>query len=311
MNVGGITAQDNLTSENSPLRLDTRSNRLFQSIGNTATTHSKSPEEIKKMSEGQRQPTPPSARSASVEKQSTGIESGLAASSTPPIGSKTYSTYSTTVMPPQGLSGVNEDNQRRAPEEGLNGSNVPGLAPNHPPPSLSGSRRTSGAPDDINSVDQQGVAGNRQSANGSLNDLTSSFDRVSIGSNVKGGLRGTPPSSISGSAVGGAVSPLPSNGGTGQQSVLHRQLNRANLEHQQSGLGSGGANELGMTPVFNERFLFDDDELEADETAFVKKYNLREDDNSFPVLIRRDSHPGMVSCFERCCGFASLSVGFS
>ncbi|KAJ9479916.1 Pumilio homology domain family member 4 [Pseudozyma hubeiensis] len=51
-----------------------------------------------------------------------------------------------------------------------------------------------------------------------------------------------------------------------------------------------GANEKGenFTPVFNEQFLFDD-ELDNEDSAFVKKYNLKANDDQFPVLVRRDA----------------------
>ncbi|KAJ1022437.1 hypothetical protein NDA16_003426 [Ustilago loliicola] len=42
-----------------------------------------------------------------------------------------------------------------------------------------------------------------------------------------------------------------------------------------------------LTPVFNERFLFDD-ELDNEDSAFVKKYNLKGDDGQFPVLVQRE-----------------------
>ncbi|SNX85912.1 related to PUF4 - member of the PUF protein family [Melanopsichium pennsylvanicum] len=41
-----------------------------------------------------------------------------------------------------------------------------------------------------------------------------------------------------------------------------------------------------LTPVFNEPFLFDD-ELDNEDSAFVKKYNLNGDDDQFPILIQR------------------------
>ncbi len=39
-----------------------------------------------------------------------------------------------------------------------------------------------------------------------------------------------------------------------------------------------------FTPNFNERFLFDD-ELDNEDSAFVKKYNLKADDDQFPILV--------------------------
>lgn len=42
------------------------------------------------------------------------------------------------------------------------------------------------------------------------------------------------------------------------------------------------------TPVFNEQFLFDD-ELDNEDSAFVKKYNLNADADQFPVLVDSQS----------------------
>lgn len=43
-----------------------------------------------------------------------------------------------------------------------------------------------------------------------------------------------------------------------------------------------------FTPIFNEQFLFDD-ELDNEDSAFVKKYNLKANDGQFPVLAQRDT----------------------
>lgn len=43
-----------------------------------------------------------------------------------------------------------------------------------------------------------------------------------------------------------------------------------------------------FTPVFNEQFLFDD-ELDNEDSAFVKKYNLNGNDDQFPVLVDTQS----------------------
>lgn len=193
-----------------------------------------------------------------------------------------------------------DDEQHKAPEEGLNGSNVPGLAPR----SIPSSRRASGNEDA--SKDEQV----KTATDESLADLTTAFDQINVANEadksteVKStSVEPATPSPSSGVSLGSGVAAIAAaNSTTGQQSVLQRAITRANLEAQQNNasLGpnsasSGNAAESGMTPVFNERFLFDDDDLEADDSAFVKKYNLKEDDNSFPVLIHRDSHPGMVS----------------
>ncbi|EST09457.1 Pumilio RNA-binding repeat [Kalmanozyma brasiliensis GHG001] len=52
--------------------------------------------------------------------------------------------------------------------------------------------------------------------------------------------------------------------------------------------GKDGINSKGdnATPVFNEQFLFDD-ELDNEDSAFVKKYNLKGSDDQFPVLVQR------------------------
>ncbi|SPO27733.1 related to PUF4 - member of the PUF protein family [Ustilago trichophora] len=49
-----------------------------------------------------------------------------------------------------------------------------------------------------------------------------------------------------------------------------------------------------FTPVFNERFLFDD-ELDNEDSAFVKKYNLKGDDDQFPVLVQRDNFADVLA----------------
>ncbi|KAI3479331.1 hypothetical protein L1887_58615 [Cichorium endivia] len=46
-----------------------------------------------------------------------------------------------------------------------------------------------------------------------------------------------------------------------------------------------------LTPVFNERFLFDD-ELDNEDSAFVKKYNLKGGDDQFPILVQRSDNSG-------------------
>ncbi|CBQ73830.1 conserved hypothetical protein [Sporisorium reilianum SRZ2] len=43
-----------------------------------------------------------------------------------------------------------------------------------------------------------------------------------------------------------------------------------------------------FTPNFNEQFLFDD-ELDNEDSAFVKKYNLKANDSQFPVLVQHDA----------------------
>lgn len=211
---------------------------------------------------------------------------------------------------PRPTSTVNDDT---APKEGLNGSNVPGL----PPPSsasnkssVPSSRRTSGMPDEMTSSDQARLASsassgassaaNRRSINGNLNDITASFDRMGLANKAQqqqqqAATTQSPLRSPSGRPSPSATPSMFSNASGGQQSLLQRAVGHPQqaISQQNRTAGMTGAGE-NLTPVFNERFLFSDDELEADDSAFVKKYNLNEDDNSFPVLIRHDSHPGMV-----------------
>lgn len=166
------------------------------------------------------------------------------------------------------------------------------------PHSVPASRRASAMPNDMASVDDQRVANaNRRSMNGSLGDLASTFERMGVENGKhqqqdQSNRSGAGRLPVGAGIMGGSVA--------GQQSLLQRAMGRSGIEHgggNASAAGNlGGAGEGaagGMTPSFNERFLFSDDELEDDST-FVKKYNLNEDDTSFPVLIRRDSHPSLV-----------------
>ncbi|PWN50080.1 hypothetical protein IE53DRAFT_293089, partial [Violaceomyces palustris] len=69
---------------------------------------------------------------------------------------------------------------------------------------------------------------------------------------------------------------------------------------------SAGQQGDGFTPVFSERFLFDD-ELDAEDSAFVKRYNLQDDDDKFPILVRRDSFPDVLSASSAALDLAPLS----
>ncbi|KDN49895.1 ARM repeat-containing protein [Tilletiaria anomala UBC 951] len=192
------------------------------------------------------------------------------------------------------------------PEEGLHGSNVPGLR------SMPDSRRQSGGEEGgVGLV--QGPGSKRVASRG---DLASAFERMSVG----------------GSGANGSASPHrngiraqfdepDSNPNSRSQSPGGRNLTPAQhsaLQRVLAGSGSGASSPKGdgqappagtegssFTPVFNENFLFDD-ELDA-ESAFVKKYNLQEDDDKFPVLIRRDSFPGMLSASSAALDLAPLS----
>lgn len=165
-----------------------------------------------------------------------------------------------------GLSGENDT------EDGWNGSNVPGLAPLSNTRSSSSTRR--------GSRDTALPPAGRESGN-SANDLASSFNRLNVG----GGGGGSAPGTASG---GRAVSANLAPG-------VSRLLSRNNHGYEgASANGSEVGGTAGMTPVFNERFLFDD-ELDNEDSAFVKKYNLSEDDDKFPVLLRNDKFAAMVS----------------
>lgn len=233
---------------------------------------------------------------------------------TPPFSSSHQgSTVPSTSTPsPRPTSTLSDES---TPKEGLNGSNVPGL----PPPSsasnkssVPSSRRTSGMPDDMTSSDQARLASstssgassatNRRSINGNLNDITASFDRMGLANKAQQQQQQqavttqSPLRSPSGRPSPSTTPSMFSNASGGQQSLLQRAVGHPQqaVSQQNRSAGITGTGEANLTPVFNERFLFSDDELEADDSAFVKKYNLNEDDNSFPVLIRHDSHPGMV-----------------
>lgn len=166
-------------------------------------------------------------------------------------------------------------------------------------------------PEELSANDQLRLAANRRSVNGSMNDMAASFDRMGLAQSAaakaqqqhqqhsgQSPLRG-PTSASAGPIRAAGAAGMFGAPASGQHSLLQRamgqpqQVQQAAQQHQQSGMNPGEGN---LTPVFNERFLFSDDELEADDSTFVKKYNLNEDDNSFPVLIRHDSHPGMVRC---------------
>ena len=62
--------------------------------------------------------------------------------------------------------------------------------------------------------------------------------------------------------------------------------------HNDSPEGSG--DDTAAAPVFNERFLFDD-ELDNEDSAFVKKYNLKGGDDEFPILVQRDNYTDVLA----------------
>ncbi|WFD35956.1 hypothetical protein MCUN1_002827 [Malassezia cuniculi] len=61
-----------------------------------------------------------------------------------------------------------------------------------------------------------------------------------------------------------------------------------------------------MTPVFNERFLFDDELETADDSTFVHKYNLTGVSDEFPTL-RPDGFSAPLSTFSSALDLAPLS----
>lgn len=57
---------------------------------------------------------------------------------------------------------------------------------------------------------------------------------------------------------------------------------------------SGAAPGAPIGSMFNERFLFDDEMEAADDSTFMRRYNLSGDDDEFPVLLRHDEFPSSV-----------------
>ena len=184
------------------------------------------------------------------------------------------------------------------PEEGLHGSNVPGLR------SIPQSRRQSGGEEGRVGMIQGGkrVASSR--------DLVGAFDDLSVSA------AGNPNGPKSAAQIRAQFendprtnpnsrSQSPSIGG--HSGARHNALQRviaASGTSSPSATPAADGTTTNFTPVFNENFLFDD-ELDA-ESAFVKKYHL-EDDDKFPVLIRRDSYPGMLSASSAALDLAPLS----
>lgn len=61
-----------------------------------------------------------------------------------------------------------------------------------------------------------------------------------------------------------------------------------------------------ITPIFNERFLFDDELEAADDSTFVNKYNLSTVDDDFPTL-RPEGFSAPLSTFSSALDLAPLS----
>ncbi|WFC96941.1 hypothetical protein MBRA1_003607 [Malassezia brasiliensis] len=68
----------------------------------------------------------------------------------------------------------------------------------------------------------------------------------------------------------------------------------------------GAAPGAPIGPAFNERFLFDDELETADDSTFLRKYNLSADDDDFPVL-RQEHFPSTLSTFSSALDLAPLS----
>lgn len=153
-----------------------------------------------------------------------------------------------------GLSG-NDDT-----EDGLNGSNVPGLPPLNSARSVSATRQTSN--ESATRTDAGGVRNDHGS------DLANSFGRISLA----GSASDSPAPGSQRNAPGPKAASGPG---------FQRMLARTGVDPRQAAHNDVGPS--GMTPVFNERFLFDD-ELDAEDSAFVRKYNLSGDDDTFPIL---------------------------
>lgn len=182
-----------------------------------------------------------------------------------------------------GLSGLNDT------EDGLNGSNVPGLAPLSSARSQPGTRRTSREMrlSPLASGQDSNLDGPRRSIPGP-GDLASSFNRLNVGPPHRNN-GGTSPSQQQQQQQ----HPLPAAG-------FQRLLSKTGVDGTGSAPASTPSGEAAaqgnnaMTPVFNERFLFDD-ELDAEDSAFVRKYGLSGDDDNFPVLLRNDKFQEMPS----------------
>ncbi|EPQ30113.1 uncharacterized protein PFL1_02230 [Pseudozyma flocculosa PF-1] len=173
------------------------------------------------------------------------------------------------------------------PEEGLNGSNS---QDGHPDTAPQG-RLAAALASQRRATPQQ--------------DLSGAFDKMVLSSGPRGGLAAAhlraqlaqqdAPRSSSAAPLT-SIRSSDSAATTQAPAVAHPGQNSA---HQHSG-------SEGFTPVFNERFLFDD-ELDNEDSAFVKRYNLHEDDDKFPILVRRDSFPDVLSASSAALDLAPLS----
>ncbi|KAN0060726.1 hypothetical protein ACQY0O_007384 [Thecaphora frezii] len=210
------------------------------------------------------------------------------------------------------------------PEEGLNGSNVPGLAPSASSinyhRSMPASRRQSqdGHLDVVASGRLAASLANQRRTT-PQQELSNAFDKMTLttGPGVRGGLAAAHLRSQVAQQDGSLTASLDSLTAS-QHSALQRALARsggsdAALQALANPQSSQAQQQLqqqnsseGFTPVFNERFLFDD-ELDSEDSAFVKRYNLQEDDDKFPILVRRDSFPDVLSASSAALDLAPLS----
>ena len=93
----------------------------------------------------------------------------------------------------------------------------------------------------------------------------------------------------------------PSNGGLtppGTAIVGNQRVKASEVGLGESRNVAAKAPGAPIDPVFNERFLFDDELETADDSAYLRKYNLSADDDDFPVL-RQDQFPSAVRIL--CC----------
>lgn len=155
-------------------------------------------------------------------------------------------------------------------EDGLNGSNVPGLPPLNSTRSVPPTRRPSREATVLHQSEHNNDS-QRRSVHGG--DLANSFNRMNLGA----------PGITASAPVSGNGTPLAA-GPPGQGSASQRLLARNALDN----VSHSGGDNTGMTPNFSERFFFDDED-DAEDSAFVQKYNLTDRDDRFPTLLRNEN----------------------
>ncbi len=198
------------------------------------------------------------------------------------------------------------------PEEGLHGSNVPGLR------SVPQSRRQSGGEEGRSPMigSKRAAAGAANGGGPAARDLANAFDAMTVSSPRDGPrsaaqIRAQFEAASSGPNSRSQSPSLAGRQPSGLSRVLASSATGASSPRGDStpattegGGGAAPATGSTFTSVFNEDFLFDD-ELDA-ESAFVKKYNLEDDDK---FVNRRDSFPGMLSASSAALDLAPLSQG--